>query len=111
MPPPYQIKVNITRADAREVIRRLIEDDDFRERFETDTRAVLAENGIDVESETLPEGVRLPAPEAIEDFLDLLDNRGLVPETASPFGFALMILAFGAMPVMIGDRSALDGTG
>jgi putative modified peptide len=104
MPLPYEnVRVNIGRADAHDVIQKLIDDDEFRARFETDTHAVLAEVGIDVDPEALPDEVTLPAKEDIEEFLRLLNER-IVPETASPFGFALMIFAFGAMPVQIGDR-------
>ena len=111
MPGPYEVTLNITREDARSVMVRLIEDDEFRDRFERETRAVLAELGIDVGETTLPERVTLPDKAATQAFLDLLETGGLDRETASPFGFALMIHAFGAMPVLIGDRPALDGTG
>lgn len=111
MPLPYEVKANITREDARALMVRLIEEEDFRRRFESDTREILRENGIEVGDETLPDPVTLPDVEAIQDFLDLLDTRGLAPETASPFGLALMILALGAMPVLAEDRPALDGTG
>jgi hypothetical protein len=111
MPLPYEITLNITREDARAAMVRLIEDDAFRDRFERNTREVLAEIGIDVGETTLPEQVTLPDKAATRLFLDLLETRGLAPESAAPFGFALMIHAFGAMPVLIGDRPALDGTG
>jgi hypothetical protein len=110
MPLPYEIRVNITRERARDLIIRLAEDPEFRRRFETDTRAMLADYQIEVGPETLPEPVRLPDPDAIRDFLALLETR-IAPETASPFGVAVVILAFGAMPVLAGDRPALDGTG
>ena len=110
MPLPYEIRSNITRQSARDLVTQLIEDDDFRERFERDTLAVLSENGIEVAPESLPEVVTLPDKEAIQDLLSLVETR-IAPEAASPFGFLLLIIAFGAMPVLIGDRSALDGTG
>ncbi len=112
MPLPYEnIRVNITRERAQQLIEKLITDDGgFRSEFETNTWEVLKEHGIDCEPEALPEEVTLPAPEDIRAFLDVLNER-VVPEEASPFGFALMILAFGAMPVLIGDRPALDGSG
>jgi hypothetical protein len=110
MPLPYEIRVNITRERARELIIRLADEPDFRRRFEADTRAVLSEYEIEVGPRTLPEQVRLPDPDAIREFLSLLETR-IVPETASPFGVAVVILAFGAMPVLTGDRPALDGTG
>lgn len=110
MPLPYELRVNITRERARDVIARLIEDPEFRERLETDTRAVLAEHGIQVTAESLPERVRLPEPDAIQEFLTLLETR-IAPEPATPFGAALIVLIFGAMPVLEGNRPAPDGPG
>jgi hypothetical protein len=111
MPLPYEnIRVDITRAQAHELIEKLIDDEGFRNEFETNTWEVLKQHGIDCKPEALPEEVRLPAPEDIRAFLTVLNER-IVPEQASPFGFALMILAFGAMPLQIGGRSARNGTG
>ena len=110
MPLPYEIKANITRQDARALILRLADDPAFREEFETDTSRVLADHGIEVGPETLPEQVTLPDPEAIKEFLDLVEAK-IAPETASPFAFALLILAFAAMPVLIGDSPSPDGAG
>ena len=110
MPRPYEIRMYISRERAGSLIRRLADDDDFRAYFEAHARTVLFEYGIDVSPGTLPEEVRLPEPEAIRQFLDLLETR-LAPEPAQPFGAALIILALGAMPLLAGDRPALDGTG
>lgn len=108
MPLPYEnIRVDITRQRAHQLIEQLINDDSVREDFERNTWEVLQRHGIECEREALPEQVTLPPKEDIEEFLTLL-NEKLVPEQASPFGFALMILAFGAMPVQIGGRSAGD---
>jgi hypothetical protein len=111
MPLPYEVTLNITREDARDVIKRLIHDEEFRAQFEAQPRETLAEVGIEVGDATLPEQVTLPDRAAMRLFLDLLETRGLASESASPFGFALLILAFGAMPVQIGARSARDGAG
>jgi hypothetical protein len=35
----------------------------------------------------------------------------ILPETASPLGMAVVIIAIGAMPLLAGDRRVLDGTG
>jgi hypothetical protein len=110
MPLPYEIRVNLTRERARQLIVRLAEEPDFRERFEADARRVLAEYDIQVGAETLPDPVRLPPPDAIREYLSLLETR-IAPETASPFGIAVVVLAFGAMPLLASDRPARDGTG
>jgi hypothetical protein len=111
MPLPYEVTLNITREDARAVIKRLIKDEEYRAAFEANPREMLEEVGIVVGDETLPEQVVLPDRAAMRLFLDLLETRGLASESASPFGFALMILAFGAMPVQLGADSAGDGAG
>src|SRR5262245_35328827 len=104
MPLPYEnIRINITRSQAHELIEQLMPDEGARTRFENETWEVLREIGIDCEREALPDEVRLPAPEDLEAFLTLLDEK-IVPEGASPFGFVLMILAFGAMPIQTGGR-------
>jgi hypothetical protein len=112
MPLPYEIKANITRQDARQLIVRLADEPAFRDEFERNTREVLAEHGIEVGPETLPEEVTLPDPDAIREFLDLVEAK-IAPEAeaASPFAFALLILVFAAMPVLIGDSQSLDGKG
>lgn len=110
MPPPSEIRLNITRARARGLINRLVHEPNFRARFEADTLAVLSEHGIEVSPESLPYQVRLPEPAAIEEFLSLLETR-IAPEPATPFGAAVVVLALGAMPVVAGDRPAPDGTG
>lgn len=110
MPLPYLISANITRGDARDLINRLAEDEDFRKEFETDAQRVLHDNGIEVAAQSLPEEIRLPDPEAIRDFLSIVEER-IVPESASPFAFALLLIAFAAMPVVIGDRRSPDGAG
>jgi hypothetical protein len=111
MPRPHEIRMHISRERARTLIRRLAEDQEFREYFEAHARTVLFEHGIDVTPGTLPEQVTLPEPEAILEFLELVETR-IAPEPAEPFGALAFILVFGgAMPVLAADRPALDGTG
>jgi hypothetical protein len=111
MPRPYEIRMYISRERARTLIRRLAEDQQFREYFQAHARTVLFEHGIDVTPETLPEQVTLPEPEAILQLLDLIESR-IAPEPAEPHGAVVFLLVFGgAMPLLAGDRPALDGTG
>lgn len=110
MPIPYQVRVNITRERAHDLILRLADDPEFRERFEANTSAILSEYGVDVSPGTLPQQVRLPEPDAIREFLYVTETR-ILPETASPLGMAVVIIAVGAMPLLAGDRRVLDGTG
>jgi hypothetical protein len=110
MPLPYVISANLTREDARDLILRLADDEAFREEFQANTQQILHEYGIEVTPQSLPEEVRLPEPEAIREFLSMVEER-IVPESASPFAMLVLILAFAAMPVMIGDRPLRDGAG
>jgi hypothetical protein len=54
MPPPQEIKLNITRESARGLINRLVHEPKFRAQFEADTIAVLSGYGIEVSPESLP---------------------------------------------------------
>ena len=110
MPLPYVISANITREDARKLIDRLAHDDEFRSEFEGNAQEVLHRHGIEVTPQSLPDEVRLPDPAAIDDFVTMFEER-LVPESASPFALLVLILAFAAMPVMMGDRPSRDGAG
>ena len=110
MPLPYVISANLSREDARDLIMRLADDEEFRTEFERNTQQVLHDFGIEVTPQSLPEEVTLPDPDAIRDFLSLVEER-LVPESASPFAFLVLILAFAAMPVMMGDRLSRHGAG
>jgi hypothetical protein len=110
MPLPYVISANLSREDARDLILRLAEDEGFRDEFQSNTQQVLHDHGIEVTPQSLPEEVVLPDPEAIREFLSLVEER-IVPESASPFAMLVLILAFAAMPVMMGDRPLPDGAG
>ena len=110
MPVPYELRVNITPERARDLIARLIEDADFRRRVEADPGAILFEYGIEITPEALPERVRLPEPEAIREFLTLLETR-IAPEGERPYDACVIVLIFGAMPLLDGNRPVLDGTG
>jgi hypothetical protein len=107
---PYVISANISRDTARDLIYRLADDEEFREQFQQNTQQILHEKGIEVTPQSLPEEVILPPPDAIRDFVTMLDER-IVSESASPFALALLILAFAAMPVVIGDRPSRNGAG
>ena len=110
MPLPYELRVNITPERARDLIVRLIEDPDFRERLEAEPRAVLSEQGIEIPPESLPDRVRLPDPDAIREFLSLLETR-LTPEPAAPYDLAVIVLIFGGIPHPEANRPDPYGAG
>jgi hypothetical protein len=107
---PYEVRVNITRERAHDLIIRLADEPEFREQFETNPYAMLSEHGIDVSPGALPDQVTLPDPDAIREFLYVTETR-ILPETASPLAHAVMLVTMGAMPLLAGERPVLDGTG
>jgi hypothetical protein len=110
MPPPYEVRVNITRQQAHDLILRLAEDGELRAQFEVDTQTMLAQYGIEVSPGTLPEQVTLPDPNAIRDFLEMAETR-ILPETASPLGLLALFIIIAAGPVVTRDRPVVDGSG
>lgn len=110
MPPPYEVRVNLTRPEAHDLIIRLADDRELRAQFEADPYAMLREFGIEASPGTLPEQVTLPDPDAIHDFLELAETR-IIPETASPLALLALFITIGAMPVVTKDRPAVDGPG
>ena len=102
----YQVKSSITREKAQEIIQRLAEDDEFRAQFEASPRTFLFEHRVDVSPESLPETITLPPKDKIRELIPLAED--LVGPTASPFGFLLLFIVFGAMPVVTGARATGD---
>jgi hypothetical protein len=105
----YEVKSSISRHKARELLTLLREDDAFRDEFTRNPRKILFEYRIDLSPDSLPETVSLPSKEAIGSLLDL--GESIVEESASPFGFLLLFVVFGAMPMVEGAVPAGDGTG
>jgi hypothetical protein len=102
----YEIGIKISREDARKVLARLATDTDFRERLEENPVDELAELGITIPRDLLPDEVTLPPMREIAHLLYAGDS--VLDETASPFGL-LIIFVFGAMPVTMGRSPAGDG--
>jgi hypothetical protein len=109
MPPPYEVRVNLTRQEAHNLIIGLADDSELRAQFEADPYTMLREYGIDASPGTLPEQVTLPDPGAIHDFLDMAETR-ILSETASPLALLALFITIGAMPLLTRDRPAVDGS-
>jgi putative modified peptide len=60
-----RFRIDMSTAEAVELTTRLAEDDEFRERFQADPRAVLFEYGIEASTEMIPPSVELPSKEEI----------------------------------------------
>lgn len=110
MPPPYEVRVSLTRQEAHDLIIRLADDSELRARFEADPYTMLREYGIDASPGTLPDQVTLPDPDAIHDFLEMAETR-ILSETASPLALLALFITIGAMPLLTRDRPAVDGSG
>jgi hypothetical protein len=106
--PRYEIRLDITREDARKFLAELATNEDVREAVELEPVSELAARGIDISPELLPEKVKLPPSREIEHILYAADS--MWGETASPFGW-LIVFVFGAMPVTEGRSPSRDGAG
>ena len=59
------VRINISPQQARELIAKLADDDDFRKRISANPVAELGRFGISVPASLVPEEVELPSPEEI----------------------------------------------
>ena len=49
-----------------ELMDKLIKDEAFRQKFQSDPKAVFADYNMDIPDELIPENVELPGPEELE---------------------------------------------
>jgi putative modified peptide len=76
----------ITPRNARDILDRLANDAELRERIEADPRSAFREIGLDYGDLRVPDTVRLPAPEEIQKALDKIDAAEQLEFTLDPFG-------------------------
>ena len=50
-----------------ELMDKLIKDEAFRQKFQSDPKAVFADYNMDIPDELIPENVELPGPEELEE--------------------------------------------
>jgi hypothetical protein len=100
----YWAKVDISRRDALKVLDELADPkSQLRKRLQGSKRsalAALAERGIEVSEASLPDRIRLPPPEQVAAFTR--ESRALVARDRKPFGFLILAVCFGAMPLVDG---------
>ncbi len=77
-----QIRVEITPEKAVELLRRLATEDEFRSRFEKDTRGLLREYAIEVPADLMPADVQAP-PQGM--LLEALAALGQDVRAEAPF--------------------------
>jgi hypothetical protein len=97
-----EVRLAISREKARQFLQDFVNDEEFRERLQREPRTVLFESRIDLTPESLPEEVTLPSPEAVSQLLELAE--AMTEESASPFGFIVLFVVFGAMPIVTTPR-------
>jgi putative modified peptide len=65
-----------TQDQARAALKRLAEDDAFREQVKADPAAALSEYGFKIDPASVPkQGIKLPAPETINANLDRMSGE------------------------------------
>ena len=103
-----EVRISISVDEANEFLRRLEEDETFRNELQTDPRRILLDYRIDASPEVIPSPVRLPAPEVVRDLRRTLEERNLLGPTGfETQGFLIIILVVGAIPLVAGEH----GTG
>jgi len=105
-----EIRMNITGDEARELLRRLAEDDEFRGKVEQDPKAALLHYGIDLSDDAGAAFRQLPPKEEIQRFLKQVGGRDEYGEGEHPsLGFGWLILSLGfAMPLVPADEEPDD---
>ena len=100
----YWVKADISRSAALKFLDELANPrSSVRRRIEKDKRSalkVLAEHNIEVAESSLPDEIRLPSPEQVAAFRG--HARALVAKDRKPFAFAILVVIFGAMPIVDG---------
>jgi len=94
-PAPIDIRITTTPEQVIEFLERLTDDDDFRGRYEQNTLEVLAEYGIHLPSEGMPEGVTAPPREILENArTQLYAARDRGDEMFGFFGWGFVFFSF-----------------
>jgi putative modified peptide len=93
IPGGQAIKIEMTPTQAAEFVERLATDEAFRTRYQNETQDVLAEYGVEMPDDMIPEKVELPDPESLQQALAALREER--PFTISPdMGMAAAVLAY-----------------
>jgi putative modified peptide len=88
------IEIRISPRQTEELVERLINDMEFRERLAQDPNAELGQYGISVPPALIPERVELPPPDEIRQVRDAIDAEyGDRPKPYMPY------ILFGLLPL------------
>ena len=97
------VHIAMSRDMAYEFLQQLAQDDELRARIEERPGPELADRGIEIAPQLLPEQARLASKEEMEELLLLLgddptDKFGRPMGEAWPFHLLCFIFRFGALP-------------
>ena len=100
----YWVRMDISRSAALKTLEELANPKSKLrrdlEKSKQSARKALAAKGIDVSEDSLPDMIKLPAPEQIATLR--LQARAMVASDRRPFGFFILAVVFGAMPIVDG---------
>ena len=98
----YWVKMDINRQQALKMLDELA---DARSKLRKDlqrsrrsAQKALADRGIEVAEASLPARIRLPSPDQVAAYR--MQTRAIVAKDRKPFGFIIIIVCFGAMPLV-----------
>jgi hypothetical protein len=98
----YWVKVDISRQKALAVLDELADPKSKLrkdlQRSKRSAQAALSERGIEVATASLPDRISLPAPEQVAALRT--HARAIVAKDRKPFGFFILAVCFGAMPLV-----------
>lgn len=102
----YWVKVDISRQNALKVLDELANPKSkLRKELQgskRSARAALSARGIEVAEASMPAKIRLPAPEQVASLRQ--EAQSLVRKDRKPFGFFILAVCFGAMPLVDGPN-------
>jgi hypothetical protein len=98
----YWVKLDISRREALRMLDELSDPkSELRKRLQASKRSALAalsEHGIEVAEASLPAKIRLPPPEHVAALRS--HANALIAKDRKPFGFLVLAVCFGAMPLV-----------
>jgi hypothetical protein len=100
----YWVRMDISRSAALKMLAELADPKSKLrrdlERNKQSARKALAERNIDISEDSLPDVIRLPDPELVRALR--MQAQAMVGSDRRPFGFFILGVVLGAMPVVDG---------
>jgi hypothetical protein len=102
------LRITTTPDQSDQFFALIVNDPEFRARLEQEPRQVLMEYGIEASPGSIPEEVRLPNPEHIEQVLGEAREKSLLGEYGTA-PYLMLLFVYPAFSLAVGD--GVDGTG